>query len=1501
MKRLLHVILFIYISVQSVFSDSNDCAAPNFATSLNEYTLCQDGFTDYTIEVEQTNNVPVDEMKWYSKNRVGNNWTEIAGENGNTLTLGTPSDTTFYLFLASNGDCVSDSIIFQLNVVPKPVLAPSYDTVVCKGSSFDIKCPCIEGIATMYEWNEIPSISAVYGIAEIDKDYTFKIFAKHDVCTSEERTINIKIEDPIEITMEEIPSSLCINDEFTFKANVTSGTVDAYHWFVDGVEVFSGSNEFTYTPTQKAKYQLVVDGPICPSVSSPEYDLNVTFDLKVTLEAATPVVCEGNGPRFNPKSNIPSTMRSNLVWEKSMDGVNFEQNLVITDSCPYIYYRIKERVDDRCQWSYSEIVPIKVERRNKSVIKMEPTAICHGDEVHLEAEMETNEFTEYAWYKNGNEISKNNLTLTDTPNDDVTTYEFKVKGDACPTSSSQVTVHMADNTVPIIKEYPSTICEGDSITLEAVDFTANRLYAWVKNRKDTLSNSMTMTDYPTEETTYEFIATGGNCTSMNVPATVNVTHMERPTIDAPGSVCAETPFTIEARIGEGNTGDFIWVKNSTDTIDSSGLTFSDSIDKTTTYQFIATGGICPAKSEPVTIENLYGWEMRLADVPSVICEGESVTLEPMYDISTTKFAWLKDGTDTLSKEEQTLVVSPTKKSSYQVIDLENPCPSGSEIVTIDVITAKETILKDFPETICLGSTVEIEADLATDESNQYAWLKNGTDTIAIGETKLVDSPTETSTYQFISSIPCISNSQVATVKVVSTETPVINAPSIVNEGASVMLEVTSPIEPGSIYAWVKNGSDTIARGKTIITDTPTETSTYEFIITQGSCQNKSNTVTIEVESEEPPVPSDTTVICEGGSVTFTASTFLASNSQIIWLRNGKDTIATDIESFKYSPTITASYQFIVVTGSQKRKSNIEVVKVIPNEKPIIQDAPSLICEGNSITLVTDALVYPNWSYAWLRNGTDTLARSELTLTDLPTGKSTYQFVRGEKCPNKSDIVTIDVTPNEKPVIKETPSSICEGNSVTLEADASVDPNGFYGWVKNGTDTLGKGEMTLTVTPTEETSFQFVRGGSCPNQSDIVTIDVTPNEKPVIKETPSIVCEGGSVSLEAKTAGTPNNDYVWVKNSKDTLTRGVLQMTDVPTETSTYQFVIGGECPNQSEVVTIDVAKKVGLQIATEDSVVCRGENVDITMVTKERIRSGVSPMVEILWEGNGNFEKQEEMESITSDFTIPNVTRPITIRLAIREDVCPDTLSNILHVEVDTPNKDIKLDSVNICEGESATLHARGLNKFTKITWITADDDTLSDQGTEIIVTPQGTTEYQVIVENGVCLDEASAEVKVHAKPTILSCDAINYNTYYVNAEAASNPLTYHYGGKESDSDTLTNLVMGTTYLVEVIDAEGCIDTLSFTVPTYGIEIPEYFVADRETWKIKGIENFEQSSYKIFDRWGKFLFEGEATDDGWDGAYNGHDLPSTDYWYIINIPEIKHVFKGHFTLIRSGK
>ena len=108
-------------------------------------------------------------------------------------------------------------------------------------------------------------------------------------------------------------------------------------------------------------------------------------------------------------------------------------------------------------------------------------------------------------------------------------------------------------------------------------------------------------------------------------------------------------------------------------------------------------------------------------------------------------------------------------------------------------------------------------------------------------------------------------------------------------------------------------------------------------------------------------------------------------------------------------------------------------------------------------------------------------------------------------------------------------------------------------------------------------------------------------------------------------------------------------------------------------------------------------------------------------------------------------------------------------------------------------------------------------------------------------------------------------------------------------------------HTVYVNDKNGC-GVVSKTVAL--IVAPLYFSPNgdgyNDKWTIKGINElfFKNSKVKIFDRYGKLIKElSDASSEGWDGTYNGHPLPATDYWFVANIDDGR-ILKGHFALKR---
>ncbi|WP_396160697.1 T9SS type B sorting domain-containing protein [Flavobacterium sp.] len=118
-------------------------------------------------------------------------------------------------------------------------------------------------------------------------------------------------------------------------------------------------------------------------------------------------------------------------------------------------------------------------------------------------------------------------------------------------------------------------------------------------------------------------------------------------------------------------------------------------------------------------------------------------------------------------------------------------------------------------------------------------------------------------------------------------------------------------------------------------------------------------------------------------------------------------------------------------------------------------------------------------------------------------------------------------------------------------------------------------------------------------------------------------------------------------------------------------------------------------------------------------------------------------------------------------------------------------------------------------------------------------------------------------------------------------------------SNVFSNIEAG-IYTVYVKDLNGCgVATEEISV----LGIPNYFTPNNDGyndyWNIKGINsrlNAETIIY-IFDRYGKLVKEISPLGQGWDGTFNGNQMPSSDYWYAVQLEDGRNI-KGHFSLKR---
>ncbi len=128
--------------------------------------------------------------------------------------------------------------------------------------------------------------------------------------------------------------------------------------------------------------------------------------------------------------------------------------------------------------------------------------------------------------------------------------------------------------------------------------------------------------------------------------------------------------------------------------------------------------------------------------------------------------------------------------------------------------------------------------------------------------------------------------------------------------------------------------------------------------------------------------------------------------------------------------------------------------------------------------------------------------------------------------------------------------------------------------------------------------------------------------------------------------------------------------------------------------------------------------------------------------------------------------------------------------------------------------------------------------------------------------------------------------------------LDDEFGAYQSEN-IFTNVSAG-IHTVFVKDLNGCGVTPK-EVAVLGI--PNYFTPNddgyNDYWNIKGVNaSFNATTIiYVFDRYGKLLKQISPLSQGWNGTFNGQQMPATDYWYSIQL-EDGRVVKGHFALKR---
>ena len=357
-------------------------------------------------------------------------------------------------------------------------------------------------------------------------------------------------------------------------------------------------------------------------------------------------------------------------------------------------------------------------------------------------------------------------------------------------------------------------------------------------------------------------------------------------------------------------------------------------------------------------------------------------------------------------------------------------------------------------------------------------------------------------------------------------------------------------------------------------------------------------------------------------------------------------------------------------------------------------------------------------------------------------------------------------------------------------------------------------------------------------------------------------------------------------------------------TNNITVAADGPCFDQTTITfrvdALPIANPVTIPPACDDDGIIDGKYNFDTSGIEAALLNGQTGMTVTYFNQNGT--------SLPSPLPNPFFTQSQNVTAVVTNPLnsnCTD--STILKFTVH-PLPSLQPDTeVILCEGvQSVVINAGILQGSTQsFTYQWYKNQTLIPGATSVNlpVSEEGT--YLVTVTNIFGCEKTRTIEVIYSEPAtieeVIIQDLVDNNSVNIVVSGAGN---YVYSivsenGPYQESPIFTDLKPG-IYTVYVKDVNGC-GISSQVISVLGA--PKFFTPNgdsyNDTWTIIGITPafYKNSKVNIFDRYGKLLIQITPVNGGWNGEYNGRPMPSSDYWYVLEL-EGGRVVKGHFSLKR---
>ncbi len=310
------------------------------------------------------------------------------------------------------------------------------------------------------------------------------------------------------------------------------------------------------------------------------------------------------------------------------------------------------------------------------------------------------------------------------------------------------------------------------------------------------------------------------------------------------------------------------------------------------------------------------------------------------------------------------------------------------------------------------------------------------------------------------------------------------------------------------------------------------------------------------------------------------------------------------------------------------------------------------------------------------------------------------------------------------------------------------------------------------------------------------------------------------------------------------------------------------------------------------------------------------------------FEKEIDRDAITNQITntsayrntaIPaNTRQTIFIKIVNKFNNNCTGLSKLFIRTLPLPNFDVTSPQI-LCLNNLSDIEVENPDGNYNYEWTRNANPTVIGNTQTLNLTQGGTYTVTAINTSTLCRRSKSIVVNesiiatITPNDTVIVDDASN-NTITINNNSANLGIgNYEFALQDErnqividfqDQPIFENL-KGGIYTILIRDKNNCgIAQLEVSV----LEFPDFFTPNNDgindLWNVKGTNSFfyPKSNITIFDRFGKLITSLQIDGQGWDGIYNGKNLPSNDYWFNIQLTDRDGktiTRRGHFSLLRK--